>query len=565
MPATDVSSTRSTGDARPGEARPGGARAGGAPPADTWAGGVPPAGAPAAGAPAPFPAAEPLPRLVHPALLVSVFVIATSGLIYELITGTLASYVLGDSVTQFSFVIGLYLFAMGIGSYLSQYVETRLLERFVEIELGLALVGGLSAPMLFRAYTALGAFRALLYSLVLLIGILVGLEIPLLIRLLNFSLDLKRLVARVLTLDYIGALAASLLFPSLLLPRLGIHQTSLFFGLLNAAVALTSTFLFPLDRAVVVRLRALCAVVIAGLGIAFALVSRFIERSEALYFGAPVVYAAQSPYQRLVITRSPRTTRLFLNGNLQFSSDDEHRYHEVLVHPAVAALGRDPRRAMILGGGDGLAARELLRYPSIERITLVDLDAAVTTAFRDLPLAADLNRGALHDPRVVIRNEDAYKFLEESTDAYDLAIVDFPDPGNYAVGKLYTDAFYHLLRQRLSVRGVAMVQATSPQYARESFWSVVTTLEAAGFTTAPLHVYVPSFGEWGFILAGGEGLTAPGALRLDPAELRFLDAGALPGLFRFPRDLGRVEAQVNRLNDQTLVSVYTREWAEWSR
>lgn len=524
-----------------------------------------PGGASPSGAEAPFPAAAPAPRLVHPALLASVFIIATSGLVYELITGTLASYVLGDSVTQFSFVIGLYLFAMGIGSYLSQYLETRLLERFVEIELGVALVGGLTAPMLFRVYTSQGAFRGLLYALVLLIGVLVGLEIPLLIRLLNFSLDLKRLVARVLTLDYIGALAASLLFPSILLPRLGIHQTGLFFGLLNAAVALTSTFLFPLERAVVVRLRALCLVMIAALGIAYALVTRFIDRSEEIYFGAPIVYTAQSPYQRLVITQSPRTTRLFLNGNLQFSSDDEHRYHEVLVHPAVAALGRDPRRALILGGGDGLAARELLRYPSIEHVLLVDLDAAVTTAFRDLPLAVALNQGSLSDPRVVIRNEDAFKYLETSTESFDLAIVDFPDPGNYAVGKLYTDAFYHLLRERLSVRGLAVIQATSPHYARESYWCVVKTLEAAGFTTAPLHVYVPSFGEWGFILAGGEGLSAPSSLRIDPSELRYLDSSGLPELFRFPRDLGRVEAPVNRLNDQKLVSIYTREWASWTR
>jgi spermidine synthase len=510
-------------------------------------------------------AQQALPRLVHPALLASVFVIATSGLIYELITGTLASYVLGDSVTQFSFVIGLYLFAMGVGSYLSQYLESRLLERFVEIELGVALVGGLSAPLLFRVYTALGAFRGLLYSLVVLIGVLVGLEIPLLIRLLNFSLDLKRLVARVLTLDYVGALVASLLFPSILLPHLGIHQTSLFFGMLNAAVALASTFLFPLERPVVVRLRALCAVVLAALGVAFALVSQFIERSEALYFGAPIVHAAQSPYQRVVITQGPRTTRLFLNGNLQFSSDDEYRYHEVLVHPAVAALGRDPRRALILGGGDGLAARELLRYPSIEHVLLIDLDAAVTDIFRGLPLAVALNRGALSDPRVTIRNEDAFKYLEQSTESFDLAIVDFPDPGNYAVGKLYTDAFYHLLRQRLGVRGLAVVQATSPQYARESFWSIVTTLSAAGFTTAPLHVYVPSFGEWGFVLAGGDGLTAPSELRLDPASLRFLDASTLPELFRFPRDIGRVQAPINRLNDQKLVAIYTREWALWTR
>ncbi|AKT39574.1 polyamine aminopropyltransferase [Chondromyces crocatus] len=510
-------------------------------------------------------AAGPPRRAARAALLVSVFVIATSGLVYELITGTLASYVLGDSVAQFSFVIGLYLFAMGIGSYLSQYLESHLLERFVEIELGIAIAGGLSAPLLFKVYTAAGAFKVLLYGLVLLIGTLVGLEIPLLIRLLKFSLDLKQLVARVLTLDYIGALVASLLFPSLLLPRLGIHQTSLFFGVLNAAIAFGSTFLFPIARPSRIRLRALCLLTLVTLSGAFVFVSRFIERAEATYFGAPVVYAAQSPYQRVVLTQSPRTTRLFLNGNLQFSSDDEYRYHEVLVHPAVAALGRSPRRVLILGGGDGLAARELLRYPSVEHIVLVDLDATVTDAFRTLPIATRLNSGALTDRRITIRNEDAYKYLEGSTDVFDLAVVDFPDPGNYAVGKLYTDAFYLLLRERIGVRGLAVVQATSPQYARQSFWTVVTTMEAAGFTTAPLHVYVPSFGEWGFVLAGGEGLAAPGMLGIDAGSLRYLDSAGLPELFRFPRDLGRVDAPINRLNDQKLVAIYTREWASWSR
>ncbi len=553
MPASEQGAS---GGPEPGEG------AGAAPPRpDDGAPDRAPRGAP--GAEGPAPAAT--PRYVDPALLASVFVIATSGLVYELITGTLASYVLGDSVTQFSLVIGLYLFAMGIGSYLSQYVEGRLIERFVEIELGLALAGGLSAPLLFKVYASSGAFRALLYGLVLLIGTLVGLEIPLLIRLLKFSLDLRRLVARVLTLDYIGALVASLLFPTLLLPKLGIHQTSLFFGVLNALVALASTFLFPIERATLARLRGLSAVVVAALAVAFGLVSRFVERAEALYFGAPIVYSAQSPYQRIVITQGPRTTRLFLNGQLQFSSDDEYRYHEVLVHPAVAALGRDPRRVLVLGGGDGLAARELLRYPSIERIVLVDLDPAVTDAFRTLPLAVAQNGGSLSDPRVLVQNEDAFKFLDASTESFDLAIVDFPDPGNYAVGKLYTDAFYGLLRQRLGVRGLAVIQATSPQYARESYWTVVTTLEAAGFATAPLHVYVPSFGEWGFVLAGAEGLAAPSRLRVDAARLRYLDAAALPELFRFPRDIGRVEAPVNRLNDQKLVAIYSREWAVWTR
>ena len=518
------------------------------------------------GAAAPDPAVSPAARrFVHPALLASVFVIATSGLVYELVSGTLASYVLGDSVAQFSLVIGIYLFAMGIGSYLSQFIETRLLERFVEIELGVALAGGLSAPILFKVYTATGPFKLALYLSVGLIGTLVGLEIPLLIRLLKFSLDLKELVARVLTLDYVGALVASLLFPFVLLPRLGIHQTSLLFGALNARVALATTFLFPMDPGVVARMRLRCALVLLTLGVTFGLITRLVDHSESIYFGAPIVYAAQSPYQRVVITQTSRQTRLFLNGNLQFSSDDEYRYHEALVHPAVAALGRDPRTVLVLGGGDGLAVREILRYPSVERVLLVDLDPAVTEVFKTLPIAVKLNGGALVDRRVVVLSQDAYKYLEESTEAFDLAVVDFPDPGNYAVGKLYTDNFYHLLRQRVGVRGVAVIQSTSPQYAREAYWTVAATLEAAGWQTAPYHVYVPSFGEWGFVLAGGEELAAPHSLRLASSSLRFLDAATLTELFRFPKDLGRGDAPVNRLNDQKLVAIYTREWASWGR
>lgn len=502
-------------------------------------------------------------RYVPPVLLASVVVIATSGLVYELLAGTLASYVLGDSVAQFSFVIGLYLFAMGIGSYLSKYIESRLLERFVEIELTIALVGGASAPILFAVYTSYGAFKAALYLIVLIIGTLVGLEIPLLIRLLKFQLDLKDLVARVLALDYVGALVASLLFPLVFLPRLGIHRTSLVFGLLNAVVALATTFLMPVKRATLWRLRGQAIVVTVALAAGLVFIDRVVVRSEEIYFGAPIVYSAQSPYQRIVITQSTRTSRLFLNGNLQFSSDDEARYHEVLVHPAVGALGRDPRRVLVLGGGDGLAVRELLRYPSIERVLLVDLDPAMTDLFRTLPLAVELNEGALSDPRVEVKNDDAFRFLETANEAFDLIVVDFPDPSNYALGKLYTLTFFERLRERLSTHGVVVVQATSPYYARRAYWTVATTMEAAGFPVVPMHVYVPSFGVWGFHLGGIS--RPPTELRIDPSRLRFLEPELLDGLFQFATDMDRVEAPVNRLSDQKLVSIYVEEWESWSR
>jgi spermidine synthase len=508
----------------------------------------------------------PPPRLVSPALLASVFVIATSGLVYQLVAGTLASYVLGDSVAQFSFVIGLYLSAMGLGSYLSKLIERDLLVRFVQIELGLALAGGLSSPLLFQVYTAYGAFRLALYGVVVIVGTLVGLEIPLLLRLLTFSADLKDLVARVLTVDYLGALVASVIFPSILLPRLGIHQTSLAFGALNALVAMLGTALFPLPREVVFRLRASGAIVLVGLGFTGLWLSDLVEASEQQYFGAPIVHVSQSPYQRVVVTRSPRTTRLFLNGNLQFSSDDEYRYHEALVHPAVAALGHAPRRALVLGGGDGLAARELLRYPELERIDLVDLDPEMTRLFRDHELGRSLNGGALADPRVVVHNEDAFVWLDRDRgEAYELCVVDFPDPSGYAVGKLYTDAFYGMLRERVGMQGVVVVQATSPGYARKTFWTIVTTIESAGFSTQPYHAYVPSFGDWGFVLAGGPRLRRPERLAIATDSLRFLDDRVLATLFEMPRDRARVEAPVSRLNDQKLVPIYTEEWGEWAR
>jgi spermidine synthase len=178
-----------------------------------------------------------------PLLFLNVIIIATCGLIYELLAGTLSSYVLGDSITQFSFIIGIYLFAMGVGSYLSRYIDKNVAEKFIDIELAVAVIGGFSAPLLFLTFAYVSYFVIVLYTMVFMIGVLVGLEIPLLMRILKDELDFKDLVSRVLALDYIGALVASLLFPIFLVPKLGLVRTSLLFGMMNAAVALWATWL----------------------------------------------------------------------------------------------------------------------------------------------------------------------------------------------------------------------------------------------------------------------------------------------------------------------------------
>jgi spermidine synthase len=490
-------------------------------------------------------------------LLFSVFIVASCGLAYELIAGALASYLLGDSVTQFSTVIGVYLFAMGIGSWLSKHVGGQLLVRFIQIEMMVGFIGGMSAGLLFLLFTLHeGPFRLALYGLVLLIGILVGLEIPLIMRILKRDVAFKDLVSQVLSVDYLGALAVSLLFPLVLAPHLGLVRSALLFGFLNVLVAIWALWLFRAQIGPTTALRVQCAVVAALLIAGFIGAGRFVDMAEANLYAENIVHAESSPYQRIVVTRWRDELRLYLNHNLQLSSRDEYRYHEALVHPGLATLPR-ARRVLVLGGGDGMAVREILKYPQIDTVTLVDLDARMTELFSQSTLLRQLNDDALRDARVQIVNADALQWLEQNTDSFDFIISDFPDPSNFSLGKLYSTAFYRLLLRHLNADGRLVVQATSPLYARQSFWTVVATLEAAGWQTAPYHALVPSFGEWGYILAGRTSYQAPATIAV---PTRFLNGETLPSLFQFPPDMARVEAEPNRLDSQNLVRVFEREW-----
>ena len=491
------------------------------------------------------------------ALLASVFIIASCGLAYELVAGALSSYLIGDSVTQFSTVIGTYLFAMGVGSYLSRHIVRGLVDRFIQVELMVGLIGGFSAAALFLVFAwAAAPFKLVLYALVLVTGILVGLEIPLVMRILRQHYGLKDLVSQVLTFDYLGALAVSLVFPLLLAPHLGLIRTSLMFGLMNALVAGWAVWLFR-DRLGAVRtLVAQCAAVTALLVAGLAGAERLTGLAEHSLYADEIIYTETTPYQRIVLTRWKDDIRLFLNGNLQFSSRDEYRYHEALIHPALAAL-KHPRRVLVMGGGDGLAVREILKYPDIEQITLVDLDARMTALFSRLPALRALNHDALLSPKLKIINDDAFQWLDRNPDFFDFIVVDFPDPTNFSLGKLYTNTFYRLLERHLSQQGLAVIQATSPLYARQSFWCIVHTVASVGLQTAPYHALVPSFGEWGYIIAGRQAYHPPAGF--DPA-LRFISAEALPTLFQFPKDMGPVETDINRLNNQTLVHYYEAEW-----
>ncbi len=496
-----------------------------------------------------------------PLLFLNVLVVATCGLIYELLAGTLASYVLGDSITQFSLIIGIYLFAMGVGSWLSRFLEKNLARWFVEIELGVAVLGGLSAPILFLSFGRLSYFSIILYLMVFGIGVLVGLEIPLLLRILQDELDFKDLVARVLSFDYIGALAASILFPVFFVPRLGLVRTSLVFGMLNAGVGLWGTWLLrPLIKGGVDGLRIRALLVLALLSVCLIKANYLTSLAEDEIYADNIVYSKSTPYQRLVITRGRAGFQLFINNALQFSSTDEYRYHEALVHPAFA-VAPNARRVLVMGGGDGLALREILKYPSVESVTLVDLDPAMTQLADHFPPLAELNEHSFTDPRVRVVNADAMIWLENETEPpFDVAIIDFPDPNSFALGKLYTTRFYRLLKAKLTPEAAVAIQSTSPLFARKSYWCIIRTLEAAGFVVKPYYTAVPSFGLWGYALARTQPFDAPTTA---PAKLRFLNNEAMAAMFIFPQDVGPLDAAVNRLDNQVLVRYYEGEWQKF--
>jgi spermidine synthase len=493
-------------------------------------------------------------------LFITVLLIAACGLIYELIAGTLASYLLGDSVLQFSTIIGCYLFAMGIGSALSRYIARGLAYRFVWIELLLGVIGGFSSALLFLAFAYTQGFQLLMYALVIVIGVLVGLEIPLLMRIIRDRYHFRDVVAHVLTFDYLGALGASLLFPILLVPRLGLVRSAMLFGLLNAGVALWSTFLFSNQLPRRRSLRIFSVVILVGLAFGLAEARHITMAAEDNIYADEIIFARDTRYQHIVLTRFKDDIRLFLNSHLQFSSRDEYRYHESLIHPGLSSIPV-PRRVLVLGGGDGLAVREILKYPQVESVTLVDLDPEMTRLFSTNPMLTGLNQKSFLSPKVKIVNADAFPWIDTNGDSFDFIVIDFPDPTSYSLGKLYTTAFYKAVARHLSAQGLMVVQSTSPMFARDSYWCIAETIHQAGLRTYPYHVYVPSFGEWGFVIAGNREYHFPTSV---PAGLRFVSLDGLSALFQFPPDMAPLSMPPNRLNDQVLVRLYDQDWKDIS-
>lgn len=492
-------------------------------------------------------------------LLFSVFAIATCGLIYELVAGTLASYLLGDSVKQFSFIIGIYLFSMGIGSYFAKFIKVDLLNKFIEIEITIGLIGGLSSVILYLLFNYTSSFYIILYLLVSITGCLVGIEIPLLMNILKDKVKFSDLVSNVFTFDYIGALIASIIFPLILIPKLGIVRTSLFFGMINLGVAFMIILNLKEDikKPFSLKLKTILAFTI--LFICFIFSNQIVSFSEENLFDEKIVLSKQTLYQKLVITRNKNEYKLFLNNNLQFSTKDEYRYHEALVHP-IMSFTKNIEHILVLGGGDGLAVRELLKYKEVKTITLVDLDKDMTELFKSNAFLKRLNENALSNPKLSIINEDAFIWIQKNNKKFNVVIIDFPDPSNYSLGKLYTSKFYKSLTKVLFENAKIVVQTTSPYFAPKSFWCIHNTIQTVFQNAHSYHIYLPSFGEWGYCLASLSNNSSKTIYR-KINHLKYYDYD-FQSLSHFQQDMSAKNIEINKLDNQVLVRYFDEEWGK---
>ncbi|WSQ10726.1 polyamine aminopropyltransferase [Streptomyces sp. NBC_01231] len=463
-------------------------------------------------------------------VLACVFVCAACGLVYELELVALASYLIGDSVTQASVVLSVMVFAMGIGSLAAKRLRWHAAAAFGALEAALALVGGCSAMALYAVFAWTGAWgglwaggpRCLLVAFSLAIGLLIGAEVPLLMELIQRirRQDAGGAVADLFAADYVGALVGGLAFPFLLLPLLGQLTGALLTGTVNAvagAVLVLGLFRRDLTRRARCLLLAANLAVLALLATAAVLVDDFERAARQAVYGDDVRVAMQTDIQEVVLTGGTdgRPVGLFLDGRLRVGGRDEHRYHEALVQPA---MNGPHARVLVLGGGDGLAAREALRHPDVRSVDIVEIDEAVVRLARQDPALAELNGHVYGDARVRVNTADAFGWLRRAPSAaYDVVIADLPDPGITASTKLYSREFYDLVRRVLADDGRLAVHAGPVASRRRVFWTVDTTIRAAGLHTAPYRVGGRDSGftagpdrtagperaprDWGFVLA----------------------------------------------------------------
>lgn len=477
------------------------------------------------------------------------------GLVLELLLVTEASYLAGDATLATGVVVGSFLASMGLGAWLTQFIATQtnphrgLLNSLLQVELLLCPLCLLGPLGLFVLFSVDGPLWPAIVVVTVFVGVLSGMELPLITRLLETQQSLRQALAQVLALDYLGSLIGALLFPLILLPWLGLLPTAGLLSVIPICCAGVLCLHFPLLS----RWRWPTVCLLPLVGLIGSLLGPLGNRIEDSFYADPVISRFQSRFQRIVLTRRRGDLRLFLDGDLQFSSTDEYRYHEALVHPAMAAHSR-AERVLLLGAGDGLALREILRWPEVQRVDLVELDPAMLRLARRQPQLNALNRGSLRDHRVNVHIGDAFSLLRRFVQPYDVVIADFPDPDTIPIARLYSVAFYANVLRLLAPGGVLVTQASTPFFTPKVLASIETSLRELSLETRPYSQTIPSFGPWGFVLAHRSGESHP--FRPLPFQARWLDAEQLEQIFVFPRDFRPSDQDrvlPNRLSKPVLV------------
>lgn len=472
----------------------------------------------------------------------AMFMTGACGLVAEYCLSTVSTYILGSSITQWSLTIGIMMAMMGVSGYLQRFTgDKRLVERFIYVELFLCWLTGFAPIGNFAAFEFAGDhFLLIYYASAIMVGLAIGLEIPLMLRINEKYADtLRSNIANVFSPDYIGSFVGAIAW-LFLLKLFPLTEIGFVMAAMNFSVACLVLRFFWKRRLIESKVMTFTAVFVTGIALTFGHAQNrewSISLQQKLYED-PIRFSTVTRYQQLVMTENTKLGefRFYINGNLQFSSLDEQIYHEQLVHP-IMAMVPDHRRVLILGGGDGLALREVLKYEGVEEIVLVDLDPDMTAFCATNPIMLQMNDSSLVSARVKILksgavteagkrniyqetgelndkgrpileatasvsviNLDADKFVGEISGKYNVIIVDFPDPEAVELTKLYSREFYLKLKRILAENGMFVVQSTSPYHAKESYLCIGRTIHAAGFESLPYHDNVPSFGDWGFWL-----------------------------------------------------------------
>ncbi|MBL3658461.1 polyamine aminopropyltransferase [Fulvivirga sp. 2943] len=500
-------------------------------------------------------------------LKAAIFATGFSGVVAEYILSTLATYFLGDSIFQWVMIISLMLFSMGVGSRISKVFNQHLLKWFLIVEFALSLLVSFAPLSVYTMSAWSTSYETLIYVLSIGIGMLIGMEVPLVVRINNEFEELKYNISGILENDYYGSLLGGVFFAFIGLPVLGLMYTPFVLGLVNLLVAIALIIslrkvMSDSDKKLLLpSASAILVILVAGL-----LVTKpVILYGEQSKYKDKVVYTKQTAYQRIVMTQWKDDYWLYLNGNQQLSTRDEVMYHEPLVHPALT-LHPHPENILILGGGDGCAAREILKYPSVKNITLVDLDPAMTALGQNNPILTELNHNSLNNEKVNIINTDGYQFIQNDTSFYDAIFIDLPDPRTVELGRLYSYEFYKSCYKLLRPQGVIVTQAGSPYFATKAFLCIGKTMKEAGFTTVPLHNQVVTMGEWGWSL--GQKASPYQDLKNTLQKLQFsvdtqwIDHEAMQLITSFGKDIyvgdNKGPVKVNRIHDPVLYKYYLK-------